>query len=356
MKNLDTYRNLKVIVTGSTGFKGSWLCFWLNLLGAKIVGISLKPEAGSVIFKKFNLQNKITQYFVDIRNYKKLNSIIKKEKPDIIFHLAAQSVVSDSYLFPLETLSTNILGSSNILETVRENKVKNLVFITSDKCYLNDGRKFSYIEDSILGGEDLYSSSKASAELIFESYLKSFFYKNKKLKFATARAGNVIGGGDLKKDRIIPDVMRSLRDNKPLIIRNPNATRPWQHVLEPISGYLTLGHKLINNEINALKIKPNWNFGPEEINNITVIEIVKKILHYWGSKKKIKIIKNKKFKEAKLLMIDNNKAKKELNWYPKLNSNETIKLTVDWYKKFFQDSFVEDLTINQINFFSNKND
>jgi CDP-glucose 4,6-dehydratase len=354
MKNLDTYKNLKVIITGSTGFKGSWLCFWLNLLGAKVIGISLKPEVGSILYKKFNLKNKITQYLVDIRNYKKLNAIIKREKPDIIFHLAAQSVVYDSYLFPLETLSTNILGSSNILETVRENKIKNLVYITSDKCYLNDGRKYSYSENSILGGEDLYSSSKASAELIFESYLKSFFNKNKKLKFASARAGNVIGGGDLKKDRIIPDVMRSISKNRPLIIRNPNATRPWQHVLEPLSGYLTLGDKLINNKISTAKIKPNWNFGPEKINNITVIEIVKKILQYWGSKKEINIINNKKFKEAKLLMIDNNKAKKELNWYPKLSSDETIKLTVDWYKKLFEGSSLEDLTIDQINFYSNK--
>ena len=354
MVNFNTYKNLKVVVTGSTGFKGSWLCFWLNLLGSKIVGIALKPEVGSIIFKKFNLNNKIKQYFIDIRNYKNLNSIIKKEKPDIIFHLAAQSVVSDSYLFPLKTLSTNILGSANILEVVKENKIKNLVYITSDKCYLNDGRKHSYFENDILGGEDLYSSSKASAELIFESYFRSFFFKNKKLKIATARAGNVIGGGDLKKDRIIPDVMRSLSQNKHIILRNPNATRPWQHVLEPLSGYLNLGDKLINNRINASNIKPNWNFGPEKKNNITVIEIVRKILYYWGSKRKIIVRKNKKFKEAKLLMIDNNKAKEELKWYPKLTPNETIKLTVDWYKKYFNGSNLENLTTEQINLFSGK--
>ena len=351
--SLKTYKNLKVIVTGSTGFKGAWLCFWLYLIGAKVVGISLKPEKNSILFKKLLLQKKIKQFYLDIRNFKKLNQIIKKEKPDIIFHLAAQSVVSESYINPLLTMTTNVIGSANILEGVRVNKIKNLVYITSDKCYLNDGRKKSYFENDILGGEDLYSASKACAELTFEAYFKSFLLKNKKLSFATTRAGNVIGGGDMKKDRIVPDVIKALKNKTSLEIRNPNATRPWQHVLEPVSGYLRLGELMINKKISS-SVKPNWNFGPKIINNKTVLEVVKEIISCWGIKKKINIVKNKNFKEAKLLMISNIKAKKELNWSPSLNFNETIKMTVEWYKKCFFENNIEEITTKQIEYFLNK--
>ena len=257
---LNNYKNLKVLVTGSTGFKGAWLSFWLNIIGAKVVGIGLKPEKGSIIFSALNLQNKIKQYFVDIRNFNNLNKIVKKEKPDIIFHLAAQSIVSTSFEKPLETFETNVIGSTNILETVRINKIPNLVYITSDKCYLNLDKQGSYKEDDILGGIDNYSSSKASAELVFNSYYQSYF-KNKFLTVGSARAGNVIGGGDFKKNRIVPDIINSLKKNKPIILRNPNATRPWQHVLEPLSGYLLLGSKLINKELKK-NFDPNWNFGP----------------------------------------------------------------------------------------------
>ena len=173
--NLSVYKNLKIIVTGSTGFKGAWLCFWLNLLGAKVIGIALKPEKDSILFHKLSLSKKINQIYLDINNFKKLNQVIKKEKPNIIFHLAAQSVVSESYINPISTMSTNVIGSANVLETVRINKIKNLIYITSDKCYLNDGRKTSYFENDILGGEDLYSASKACAELAFEAYYKVFY-------------------------------------------------------------------------------------------------------------------------------------------------------------------------------------
>ena len=348
-----TYKNLKVIVTGSTGFKGAWLCFWLYLIGAKVVGISLKPEKNSILFKKLLLKKKIRQFYLDISNFKKLNQIIKKEKPDIIFHLAAQSVVSESYMNPLTTMTTNVIGSTNILEAVRINKIKNLVYITSDKCYLNDGRKKSYFENDILGGEDLYSASKACAELTFEAYYKSFLFKNKKLSFATTRAGNVIGGGDMKKDRIVPDVIKALKNKTPLIIRSPNATRPWQHVLEPVSGYLRLGELIINKKISS-SVKPNWNFGPNIINNKTVLEVVKEMISCWGIEKKINIVKNKSFKEAKLLMISNDKAKKELNWSPSLNFNETIKMTVEWYKKCFFENNIEEITTKQIEYFLDK--
>ena len=351
---LSTYKNLKVLVTGSTGFKGSWLCFWLNLINARVIGVGLKPEKGSIIFRSLNLQSKIKQHFVDITNFKKINKIIKKEKPDIIFHLAAQSIVSLSYLNPLKTLSTNILGSANILESIRVNKISHLVYITSDKCYLNVEKNVSYKETDLLGGMDNYSSSKAAAELIFKSYFKSF-YKNKFLSIATARAGNVIGGGDLKENRIVPDIIKAIQLKKNINIRSPNSTRPWQHVLEPLSGYLKLGSKLIKKEIRNNKI-PSWNFGPYKHNCKRVILIVKKILIFWGAEhKKITINANSKFKESKLLSLNINKAKRELKWIPQLTLDESLKLTVDWYKDYYnKNSNIIETTKNQIKYYTKK--
>jgi CDP-glucose 4,6-dehydratase len=353
IKKFDTYKNLKVLVTGSTGFKGAWLCFWLKLLGAKIIGIGLKPEKGSIIFKKLKLEKKIKQYYFNILDYKKLNNIVKREKPKIIFHLAAQSIVSLSFKDPLKTISYNVMGSANVLEVVRKNKIANLVFITSDKCYLNDNRKNAYYENDILGGEDLYSSSKASTELIFYSYFKSFLKKNNRIKHATTRAGNVVGGGDMKADRIVPDVIKSLINKSPLFIRNPKAIRPWQHVLEPIYGYLVLGHYLIKNKLNK-NIKPNWNFGPKTSNSKTVLEVVKTIILKWNINKKIIIKKNKLFKESNLLKLNSDKAKKELKWGPKLSFKETIYLTVEWYKALNSNKNLEKITIKQINYFLKK--
>ena len=353
MKKLQIYKNLKVIVTGSTGFKGSWLCFWLSALNAKVVGIAFRPEKGSVIFKKLKLDKKIRQIYLDINNFKKLNEVIKREKPDIVFHLAAQSIVSFSYIQPLTTMITNVIGSTNILESVRLNKIKNLVYITSDKCYLNDNRKTAYFESDVLGGEDPYSASKACAELAFQTYDKSFFNKKGKLNYATTRAGNVIGGGDMKKNRIVPDVIKSIQNKNKLIIRNPNATRPWQHVLEPLSGYLTLGCLLIDKKL-PISLQPHWNFGPNNSNSKRVIQVARKIISLWGIDKKIIISKKNEFKESKLLMLSNRKAKKELNWHPRLNFEETIKLTVDWYKSFFLNRNLEVTTTEQIEYYSNK--
>ena len=354
MKNiLNNYKNLKVLVTGTTGFKGSWLCFWLDYLGAKVVGVALKPEKGSVIFKKLNIEKKIKQYYVDIINYNKLNKIIIKENPNLIFHLAAQSIVSESYITPLKTILSNVVGSANVLESVRKNNIKTLIYISSDKCYLNDKRKHSYKENDILGGDDLYSSSKASAEIIFSSFHKSFFLNNKKMKHGTARAGNVIGGGDMKKNRIIPDIYKSILKNKPLVIRNPKAIRPWQHVLEPLYGYLILG-SLLNKSKISNKIMPHSNFGPNPTNFKTVSEVVKKVLLKWKIKKKIIIAKRKKFKESNILTLNSKKSFKELKWLPKLNFDETISLTVDWYKVLKSNKDLEQITIKQIKFFTNK--
>ena len=336
-KILSVYKNKKIIITGSTGFKGSWLCFWLYLLNANVVGISLRPEKDSILYKKLKIDKKIKQYFFNIEDSKKLDKVIEREKPDLIIHLAAQSIVSLSYQDPKNTIKTNVIGSLNVLETVRKNKVKNLIYITSDKCYLNKDEKIIYLESDRLGGEDLYSASKASAEIIFEAYVKSFFSKNKKINYATARAGNVIGGGDMKKDRIVPDIIKSLIKKTKLIIRNPEAVRPWQHVLEPLYGYLILGNHLMSNKLNNTVV-PNWNFGPN-INNIkSVKEIAVKCLKLWDTKKKILFKKNKKFKEVNFLMLNSNKAKKELSWKSKLDFNDTIKLTIDWYKAFHKKS------------------
>ena len=354
MKNdLNIYKKLKVLVTGSTGFKGSWLCFWLNLLEARVVGVGLKPEKDSIIFKKLKLEKKIKQYYLNIVDFKKLNKIIKKEKPDIIFHLAAQSIVSESYIDPLKTINFNVVGSSNILESCRINKVKNLVYITSDKCYLNDNRKNSYKENDRLGGKDVYSSSKAASEIIFFSYHKSFFNKNKTVKYASARAGNVIGGGDMKKDRIVPDIIKSIMTKKSIFLRNPKAIRPWQHVLESLYGYLILGNFLINNKLSKNKI-PNWNFGPNSSNYKNVLSLTKKIIFNWNLKNKVIKIKKENFHESSILKLNNQKAQKELKWKPKLNFNQTIKLTVDWYKALKNNDKLEKITEKQIAFFLKK--
>lgn len=350
MKKLNIYKNLKIVVTGSTGFKGSWLCTWLNSLEAKVVGIALKPDKESVIFNKLDLGNRIRQIYLDINNFNKLNNIIKKEKPDIIFHLAAQSIVSQSYEEPLNTIKTNVLGSANILEVCRINKIKNLVYVTSDKCYFNRETFKGYKETDMLGGYDNYSSSKAAAEIIFNSYFNSFF-KNKKLSTVSVRSGNVIGGGDFKKDRIISDLMKSLSTDKYIVIRNPNSVRPWQHVLEPLSGYLLLGENILNRKLNA-KLIPSWNFGPYNSNYKKVIELVKKIIVKWGGNPKKMIFKKvDKFHETKKLFLNIDKAKKELNWKPIFNLQQTIDLTVDWYKNFFLDRNMINFTEKQIEFF-----
>lgn len=351
---LNTYKNLKVLVTGSTGFKGAWLSYWLNNLGAKVTGVSLKPEKDSILFKSLKLYDLIDQNILDVRNFNKLNSLIKITKPDIIFHLAAQSIVSKSFDEPLNTIETNVLGSANILEIFRVNKIPSLVFITSDKCYLNLGSKKNFKETDVLGGLDNYSSSKASAEIIFSSYYNSYFKNKKYLNLASARAGNVIGGGDMKKNRIVPDIIKSLHLKKKLYLRNPKSTRPWQHVLEPLSAYLLLGHSLLNKKISSNLI-PSWNFGPK-ISNCKNVEYIKKlVLKNWGQSN-INVIKSKNnlYHESKFLSLDITKAKDELNWKPRLNLEDTIKLTVQWYKNYFDFKKVDKFTQDQIQFFLNK--
>ena len=257
------YKNKKVLVTGATGFKGSWLCIWLLNLGAKVYATGYNPNKNKTLFNSLKLSKKTHLKIFDIRDFNKIDDLIKKTKPQIIFHLAAQPLVIDSYKKPYLTFDINFRGTLNILEAEKKyNFIKSVICVTSDKCYLNLDQTSSFKEQDILGGIDNYSSSKASAEIIFSSYFHSFFKKDNFLRLASARAGNVIGGGDMKSKRIIPDIIRAYNRNKNIILRNPKATRPWQHVLEPLSGYLLIGHKLIHKKLKR-KLLPSWNFGPE---------------------------------------------------------------------------------------------
>jgi CDP-glucose 4,6-dehydratase len=352
-KIFSDFKNLKILITGTTGFKGAWLAYWLNLLGAKVIGLGLKPEKNFILVKKLKLNKSVKQYIFDISDYEKLSRLIKYEKPDFIFHLAAQSIVSEGYNNPLKTFKSNIIGSANILEVFRKFKSLGLVYVTSDKCYFNTNTRISFDENDKLGGFDNYSASKACAEHIFFSYYQSYFLNNSEKKIVSVRAGNVIGGGDFKKDRIIPDIIRSIQKNKKIEIRNPNSVRPWQHVLEPLSGYLLLAHKMINNKIKDSWL-PIWNFGPQKNNSKKVIYIAKKILGYFNKINLIKIENKKKFKESKYLSININKAAKELNWKPKLSLEQSLDLTCDWYKSLIAEDDLNIKTTEQINNFSDK--
>ena len=355
MIDFSIYKNKKVLITGSTGFKGSWLAYILYVLGAKVIGSSLKPDIDSVVFRSLKIEKKIKQYYVDINDYKKLNKIILKENPEIIFHLAAQSIVSDSIDNPLNTIETNILGSANVLSSFKNSNSKVLVYCTSDKCYQNNEWIWGYRENDIMGGKDPYSASKACAEIIFNSYNKTFFIKNNKQKLATVRAGNVIGGGDFKKDRLIPDIIKSLYANKTLKIKNPKSIRPWQHVLEPLSGYLLVGKKLLSSKKNY-EI-PNWNFGPNVDRFYTVKYILNEIQKLNNLKFKIIYLNFNKTKyESKYLLLNSDKAKLELGWKPKLDIKQTIKMTLDWYNEYYKNKKnIENFTQNQIiNFFNIK--
>tara|TARA_B100000963_G_C22550434_1_gene636521 strand:- start:241 stop:1326 length:1086 start_codon:yes stop_codon:yes gene_type:complete len=345
--NFKNFKNKKVLITGHTGLKGSWLCLWLHILNAKILGISNSHRDKDSNYKLFNLNNKIIDKNFDIRNYDILKNTIRKFKPDYIFHLAAQALVKESYQNPKDTWGSNTIGTINILESLRElNQKCTVVMITSDKVYKNLEIKRGYTEKDILGGNDPYSASKASADIAINSYSKSF-YLNKKIKVAIARAGNVVGGGDWSDNRLIPDCAKFTLKGKKVIIRNPNSTRPWQHVLDILNGYLTLANAL--NRKNKIAGQA-FNFGPEG-KGIKVIEIVKKMKQSWG-KIDFKIIKKSKFKEAKLLKLNINKAKKILKWKCVLNTNLLIKLTADWYLNYSKKKkTIEKISTDQIIFF-----
>lgn len=336
----DIYRNKKVLVTGNTGFKGSWLCTWFISLGADVYGISNEIPTQPSMFVELGLQDNMTHFFADVRDLSKLNKIFNEIEPDFVFHLAAQPIVSLSYTEPVNTISTNVIGTTNVLEVLRNySKSCTAIIITSDKCYDNVESIYGYKETDHLGGKDIYSGSKGAAELIFKSYFHSFFKKeNGKVQIASARAGNVIGGGDWALDRIIPDCMRSWSEGKVVEIRSPKATRPWQHVLEPLSGYLQLGERLyLDHSLNG----ESFNFGPKPEYNHTVQEILENMSlrwHFENSKDAYQVTGDIKFYEAGLLKLNCDKALFHFQWKPTLDYTTLIEFTSDWYYEFYKNN------------------
>ena len=348
------FRGKKVLITGHTGFKGSWLTMWLNISGAKVAGISNNFPSSPNHYKLLNINKKILSKSLDIRNLEVLKKFIRKYQPDFVFHLAAQSIVKTAYENPLKTWSTNTMGTVNILESLRQlNKKCIAVIITSDKCYENLEIKRGYHENDRLGGNDPYSASKASADIAIRSYISSFFsHKNNKVFIATARAGNVIGGGDWSPNRLIPDCVRSWSKKKKVLIRSPHSTRPWQHVLEAIYGYITLA---INLNKNPNLHGETFNFGPLNHQNYKVVSVIKLMKEYWQNVS-WELLKNnnKIFKESSLLKLNSHKAKKILKWRSVLTFKENISLVANWYKNFYLNSKqAYKLTLSQIEFYQN---
>ncbi len=329
----NIFKNKTVLITGHTGFKGSWASLWLNILGANVVGISDKEFGTQSNFQASNLKKILNHIKMDIRDLKELKKIIKNISPDFLFHFAAQSLVSISYNQPVETFTKNAIGTLNILESIKNFDKKLIsVFITSDKVYHNKEWIWGYRENDQLGGYDPYSASKAMAELVIKSYLESFF-KNHDIKIGIGRAGNVIGGGDWSDDRIVPDCIRAWYEKGNLKVRNPNSTRPWQFVLEPISGYFTIAKYLVNNKINNGEA---YNFGPNTLESFSVLELLKEMKkHSRNASFMIDESLNLKIKETNLLKLNCDKSFAELNWKANLNFEETIKMTMDWYKSYY---------------------
>jgi CDP-glucose 4,6-dehydratase len=345
-QTLSLYQGKKVFITGHTGFKGSWLTYLLVELGADVRGFSLEMDTTPNHFELLRLGNKIDHVVGDISDLSALESAVKDFQPDIVFHLAAQALVKNSYDDPVKTFNTNIMGSVNLLESIKKcDSVKSLVYITSDKCYENSEWVWGYRENDQLGGHDPYSASKGASELVFSAYSRSFFSSRMDLGAATTRAGNVIGGGDWAENRIIPDCIRAIESNVPIKLRNPTATRPWQHVLEPINGYLMLGSKLYE---NPELYSGSWNFGPSTSEIRTVEEVANDIISFIG-KGSVEIENVKGIQhEANLLQLNCDKAKQILGWAPRWGSEKTISSTAKWYKVFLEGGDVESLTKKQI--------
>jgi CDP-glucose 4,6-dehydratase len=375
----DLYLGRRVLITGHTGFKGSWLALWLQTLGANIVGYSLNPPTNPNHFDLLTLQpsNPLTLQSVigDVRDAKKLNETFQAQRPEIVFHMAAQPLVRSSYKNPFETFETNVMGTINVLEACRQTgSVRAVVNITSDKCYENREWVWGYRENDPMGGYDPYSASKGCVELVTNCYRRSFFRKiedwkigglanpltiqlsNHPALIASARAGNVIGGGDWAEDRLIPDIMRAVSRHEKVVIRNPKSTRPWQHVLEPLSGYLALGQKLLEGKS---EFAGGWNFGPTDESNIDVETVVKKIKECWNkidyalsNPPTLQSSNPPTPHEAGLLKLDCSKAHSKLAWKPVWDLKKTLAMTAQWYKEFYEndriisqrdlDEYVED--------------
>ena len=351
----DFYRERRVLITGHTGFKGSWLTIWLNHIGAVTSGIALDPVTDRDLFILAGLDKRISDHRADIRDMNEVERIIDLEKPETVFHLAAQSLVLRGYREPVATFETNLSGTVNILEACRKSEsVKEVIIVTTDKVYENREQMTCYSENDPLGGHDPYSASKACAEIATQSYRRSFFSDNQGSAggkaVCTVRAGNVIGGGDWAADRLIPDCVRALEKNEPVKLRNPGSVRPWQHVLEPLSGYLMLGTMAAG---DPGRFAGAWNFGPDISNAVSAGRLVADFINYWGSGAIWDAVEKNPFHEAGILMLDAGKARSQLNWHPALSLSEAVSLTADWYKSY-RSRDVYDMCVEQIEYYNKR--
>jgi CDP-glucose 4,6-dehydratase len=347
--NPDFWRRKKVFLTGHTGFKGSWMSLWLQSLGAEVIGYSLVPPTQPNLYDLADVEQGMESIRGDILDLEHLRRAVREHRPEVVFHLAAQSLVRRSYEDPIGTYATNVLGTAHILEAVRAvPSVRSIVIITSDKCYESRGDQRAYRESDRLGGADPYSSSKAAAEIVTSAFRKSFFTSAKDetaVGVASARAGNVIGGGDWGADRLIPDVMRTVLDGRNLLIRNPQAIRPWQHVLEPVSGYLTLAEKLWQ---QPERFSESWNFGPNESQTLSVSTLLECLRELWGPGLSWQFDDGAHPHEAHYLSLDCTKSRVELGWEPRWNLNSMLEATVQWYKAYQSHQDVRQLAQEQI--------
>jgi len=352
--NSEFWKNKKVLVTGHTGFKGSWLSIWLQKLGANVVGFSKSIPTKPSLYELAHVKDGMVSIIGNVNDLNKLTEVINEQKPGIIIHMAAQSLVQESYKNPIETYTTNVIGTVNIMHVIRSvDSVRVLINVTSDKCYENKNLERGYNENDPMGGFDPYSSSKGCAELVTSSFRNSFFnsveYQKHRTAIASVRAGNVIGGGDWAENRIVPDIIKGIIGNSVVKIRNPNAIRPWQFVLEPLSGYLLLAEKLWN---NGEKFSESWNFGPDYNDITTVSDLIKKISHLWITEIKLEYNKEGFNHESNILKLDCTKAKQKLGWQPKTNLDLGLKYLVEWYKEYELGNDMKIITENQIREFS----
>jgi CDP-glucose 4,6-dehydratase len=348
--NPSFWRGKRVLVTGHTGFKGGWLCLWLQSMGAEVTGYSLAAPTNPNLFEAANVTKDMTNITGDVLDLGHLQSVMSRHRPEIVFHMAAQALVRRSYAAPVETYATNVMGTVNVLETVRQTKgAKVVINVTSDKCYENREWARGYMESDPMGGHDPYSSSKGCAELVTAAYRNSFFnlgrYADHGVAVASARAGNVIGGGDWAEDRLIPDVVRAFMGGKPAVIRNPDAIRPWQHVLEPLSGYLVLAERLWGEGSSYAEA---WNFGPDEHDTKPVRWVADKLAAMWGDGAGWKVDEKRHPHEAHYLKLDSSKARGRLGWRRILNLDQALRLTVDWYQMHAQGGDLQAITRRQI--------
>jgi CDP-glucose 4,6-dehydratase len=343
--NNSFWENKRVFLTGHTGFKGSWLSLWLSMLGAKISGFSLAPKTEPNMFDILNVSKYSNDMRGDIKLIERLTKLLKYNSPEILIHMAAQPLVKVGIESPVETYATNIMGTVNLLESALLcDSIKIIIVVTSDKCYENSNQRKKYYETDNMGGDDPYSSSKGCAELVTSAYRTSYFM-DKGIGIATVRSGNVIGGGDWSPDRLIPDIIRAFNDGKNVIIRNQDAIRPWQHVLEPLSGYLTLCEKLWD---NPSEYSEGWNFGPDSGGLETVKMIAEYAAIYWGENVGLDEINNKEFHEAKYLQLNSDKAIRRLDWKAKMNWKSALEITIDWYRAYFNGGSMYNYTKAQI--------